>query len=480
MALIQKQNQEIETMEIEQMRTMREMAISQVDDEILPFLEGIENITDPTEIFCKNIERYGFKSIMFVPTYNKIRKEIVYEPWYALKQLGLYLHHSEPDKLATTTLKNHITKSYKQIEEESATGSRPRSNIIVPDVLQIKELGQVNFTNFDGAKYLVNQIATDARYKNNSGRPIAKQMLKCLEQVSIISRDLLIVLNRIVSEYRYKDQQKELEEYRTAQQRANAVDEEAKLRATTMASQFRIRDMRRDTLYLVTTPTLERIGVFKIGITTNWDQRIGQYRTHNVEIKECYRLQIENVDLVEKQLIDLFKINGLIYYHNPDFKDVKFKNSEWVSFSNLQLAIKIMDHVSEANVTTHEIIKEIITDNRNRLLIGAGIDPDIMPLMIENEPDTEPEDIKKRVINRFIEEKLHEDIELKYGKLSDFKKDFSRILKYFKRDEKFAELPNEINDVLKLFEDDERVIFEVKKKGNTKTVRMTTKLPATA
>lgn len=203
MAIIQ-QNDDINAMEVEQMRSMREIVISQLDDEILPFLEGIENITDPTEIFCKNIERYGYKSIIFVPTYNKIRREIVYEPWYALKQLGIYLHHSEPDKLGTGTLKNHITKSYKKIEEELATGSRVGSEIIVPKTLQIKELGQVNFTNFEGAKYLVNQIATDSRYKNNSGRPIAKEMVKCLEQVSIISRDLLIVLNRIVAEYHQK------------------------------------------------------------------------------------------------------------------------------------------------------------------------------------------------------------------------------------------------------------------------------------
>ena len=71
-------------------------------------------------------------------------------------------------------------------------------------------------------------------------------------------------------------------------------------------------------------------------------------------------------------------------------------------------------------------------------------------------------------------------MKLNYEKLSDFKKDFSKILKYFKRDSKYYEIPNEIEDVLKLFEDDERVIFEVKKKRNTKTVRMTNRLPAEA
>jgi len=84
----------------------------------------------------------------------------------------------------------------------------------------------------------------------------------------------------------------------------------------------------------------------------------------------------------------------------------------------------------------------------------------------------EPDAIGKRLVTRFIEEKIT-DGNKEYTNTKKFRADYDPILRYFKKDMDYAKIPNDLDNIFKLFEDDERVIIEIRKKGNSRLIKMT-------
>lgn len=473
MDLIQ-QNQNTATMEVEQMCTMREWAIQRLPDKMLPLIKDIDDITDIPKMYTNALKMCGFKKIILLPHYDDIDEEWYHKPMFAMTALCLFIGHNDSKDVVRCTLKEHQISTGKELMTKLQRGGKCPPPIIFHEGLTEANFKQTKYISFSSAKFLIDTDCKKDIYKAKA----QELSTMCNDIIEIIPR-LFKKMNRIVAEYRHKDQVRELQEIQQRQEAQEQKNKEEQERLRVMRIELAYntcpdkQPSKTHKVYIFSSPEYlgKIIPMVKVGITDDVPKRLKQHQTSCPTGKIYFEVDTYDSKGAEQALLNMYRSYGLA------IKDKNSSAEEWIKVSSLERTKERLKLVAEHRNGEYEdlsdecqLIREMIVGEQEPFIVDG------QNYIEYKEPeDTEPEDINTRVITRFIQEKLKEDIELNYEKLSDFKKDFSKILKYFKRDSKYCEIPNEIEDVLKLFEDDERVIFEVKKKRNTKTVRMTTK-----
>lgn len=474
-------------MEVEQMQVMREWMISQMSDEELPYIEGVQDIHNKKEVLYVNIKRIGVNGTIIACKKDECT------PWYSLNKLGLKLGYTKPADLFKEKglLHGYEYKSLKNLlrgftEEEIIDPEDIRANKHTSNMSSIYIPHKV-------ASILMILAGQQEKFKAQS-----KIFMNLMEKIDNITTKVITKLNRIIAEYRHKDalqsikakDEEQQHQLQTMQQQLDAQQHQIKLleerplagptpdqleqidmlkqMAITASQKYQPRIHKTGWFYLVSTEKYVRNGIFKIGIASDFNIRLGQYHTHYPDIIEVFKIKVKNVDILEKYIKSLAKVNDLRFTPHKELEVLLKvdKDTEWLMLGLPEEAIKLVEHMANGHEITQTMIAEIIENKRRKILSDAGV---------ENLPPAvavEPESIGKRVVTRFIEEKIADNNIKEYPKTSAFLNEWKPVLKYFKKDSEYPQIPNDTDDILKLFEDDERVVIEIRKKGNTKAIKL--------
>lgn len=464
---------------------IREEFQGELPEKYWNLIEGVENPTDDREILMKLALDVGIPVIMNTFEKNGRKNYNLGILWNEMPKLvGVAGTAKQIQDIAHNWFsKNEWVEKDNLIEKSRWSTSVNSTEVILrlPEGYKGRILSNSKFVKLEGIIDLI-PILKSNKYNIN----ILSQWLKTLTLVSREYPRLAYETHMRVQQIKQTHQQqlliKEKEEAETMTRQLQDADaerlrkqheESEKLRIATEQAQMYARQqaqlytplkVKADCFYLVSTPRLANWGVFKLGITENWENRKHQYFTHNQEIQLYHKLNIKNVKFLEEYIGKNLKACGLAYTkHEDGFKDYVVKNSEWFCLSSVEKAKDLMEFMNSSNDKLHEKIKDIRKYIHDKLLSDVGLEPDV----VVPEPILQP--IKQRVVTKFIEEELKDKDSITYDKLSEFRDAIKTFIRIFKKDKEYSDLPV---DAKKLFEDDERIIIEINKKGKTEEIKI--------
>jgi len=236
--------------------------------------------------------------------------------------------------------------------------------------------------------------------------------------------------------------------------------------AINTAEKYKPRNIKKNWIYVVSTNEFSKDGIFKIGIASDFEKRMGEYLTHYPAIVEIFKVQTKNVDIIEKAIKQIAKRNDIKFVPPKELdlsKVDKDKDSEWFIMNSKEDVIAFVSHLVDSFTISQEMIDNQLERYRRRILQEANVEiTEVIP--------ADREDIKLRFAKRYIDIKLSDGIK-EYSNFTKFKDDVKPILGFFKKDADYGQIPNDWDEILELLNGDIRIILEVRTKGRTKIIK---------
>jgi len=119
--------------------------------------------------------------------------------------------------------------------------------------------------------------------------------------------------------------------------------------AITSSQKYNPRVHKNGWFYLVSTEKYARNGIFKIGIASDFNTRLGQYRTHFPGINEIHKINVKNVDILEKYIKSLAKVNDLKFIPHKELEVILKvdKDTKWLMLGTQEEAVDLVEFMKQ-------------------------------------------------------------------------------------------------------------------------------------
>jgi hypothetical protein len=304
MALV---TQTTDDMEVEQQRMMREWVVAQVDKQTLTYIQNCTKPWDKQELIRNLILSLGIKDLLGVPVVYGIKKnKLKYNTWYCISTISQTLGR-RVDNIKSQLLKGYDFLTIEELEKkyEPPQFKGVRYDHIIPNHLKTDYAKRYKYVNHQAIMMLIRDIAYKKEIVSVKGadvRPWAKDMIKSLDGLDEVICDLVEEMSSVVAEYRHKDQQRELLDFRKQNDVIKAERESIKSERLALAMRFHdvILD-REETIYIVSSDDKMKIGHYKVGKSTLelLKSRLSTLQTGTPELKVIYQFKCRNAKALE-------------------------------------------------------------------------------------------------------------------------------------------------------------------------------------
>lgn len=371
----------ISNIEIEQLEAINTWIRERIPDDSKEYIDDISDLTDHTHVLHTNLKRLGFDKVILVPMKNRYTKDVVYEPYFAAVALAKTLGYRRYDAIGSTLLKEYYMKTIGDIEPLKNN----EGQIIVPESLNIKEIKQIKFTDFNGAKHIVTHVAhsNDSRFKQYKSH--AQRILRLLS--------FMTKLNQIIMSYKH------LQSMNVASSKPTTITDTCKEQEG-MMREWVISQLPTDTRS------------FFNGVTRPWDPV--EFLTSNIMrygFNEIIMVPTKN-KLTGKTYYEpyfvIYKLAKYLHYTNPENTSKLFKNQvlytlsdlckkysseiivpnhlktnqlNQMKFGDFKCAKQLIEHVAYSNVKSYAAGKPIAVSLLNAITDISIISKDLIDAM---------------------------------------------------------------------------------------------------
>ena len=476
MSLIQ-QNHDIDTMEIEQQRTMNEYIYNQLDDDQIELVGNCTKLWDRTEVLRCFFDTLGFKSIIGLPVIYGRRNKLKYEPWYAIKIMADSLGR-RVDNLQTQLLKSFeflkMEQLKKKIQHPQFKGVE--NELVIPQHLKDNKMNERLYVNHKAILTLVRDIA----YKNNpvlvkdkDVRDYAKNLINTLDSLDDNIGMLIDDLSSIVSEYRYNDQLRQIEE-RDKQQKEieqQQKEEQERIRVARIdlaIASFPNRPLSKThKVYIFSSPEYldKMVPHVKIGITDDLTKRLKQHQTSCPTGLMYYDVDTYDSKGAEQALLNMYRSYGL------SIKDKNSSAEEWIRISSLERTKERLKLVAENRNGEYEdlsdecrLIREMMVGEQEPFIVDG------QNYIEYKEPEPEPDiEIPKK---EYVQ-KICEKIGINDNKAITYKTALINTMRAVKKQDEFKSVKTKLPIDIDSFLDMKIEGISIKKEERGKQVKIT-------
>jgi hypothetical protein len=275
----------------------KEWLLGKIPQCFIHFFDGVDDVTDISAVYVANLRKYGYDKIVMIPYYDEMDDEWIYKPMFAMTALASFIGHKDPEHITRYTLKDHIVKTGNELNDEIKGWLKQPPPMIFHEGLTEGIFRQTKYISFTSAKYL---IATDM--KKVQFKDQATKLNRVCDDILELMPRLFKRMNRIVAEYRHKDQQRELLDFRKQNDVIKAERESIKSERLALAMRFHdvILD-REETIYIVSSDDKMKIGHYKVGKSTLelLKSRLSTLQTGTPELRVIYQFKCRNAKALE-------------------------------------------------------------------------------------------------------------------------------------------------------------------------------------
>lgn len=328
-----------------------------IPNESKEFIEDVDDLIDFTNILHVNLAKMGFTKVILVPKRNVFTNDITYEPYFAAVALAKQLGYGRPDDVCRRVLKNHCIKSMVELQLPAIS----REQIIVPESLNIKEIGQIKFTDFNGAKYLITHVAHSGDERFSKYKQLASKVLNAMDNLAILSKDIIVMLNRLIAGYKHQQQLIAIEASKKEHDRQLALieadkqeherkkkqlEEETKLLALKKFPDVIVEKSHYG--YIFSSPEYMATNLYKIGITDHLANREQAAKTYCPTGSFIYTMATYDARSTEQVIHQALKKHGL--WHEVS------AGNEWFYIPSLDEAKKLLDIATNSTTSIYDQI----------------------------------------------------------------------------------------------------------------------------